>query len=298
MTTRLACADFTFPLVTHDQALDLVAMLGFSGVDIGLFQRRSHLWPSREFSSLTRSARALGKKTGDRGLKVADVFLQMGPAAEPYAINHPEPRRRRKVRDWFAKTLDYANECGAEHVTFTPGVPFSGEPRAESVRRSVEQLHWCVEQARSHDIGFGVEPHIGSIVARPAQAARLVQQVPGLTFTLDYTHFTRMGVPDAEVELLLGHTSHFHIRGGRKGRLQVNFKDNVVDYGRVLRKLQAIRYRGWLAFEYVWMEWERCNESDNLSETILYRDFVLAELGKMGAGWITDDSIPRVAGKS
>ena len=118
MTTRLACADFTFPLVTHDQALDLVAMLGFSGVDIGLFQRRSHLWPSREFSSLTRSARALGKKTGDRGLKVADVFLQMGPAAEPYAINHPEPRRRRKVRDWFAKTLDYANECGAEHVTF------------------------------------------------------------------------------------------------------------------------------------------------------------------------------------
>ena len=106
-------------------------------------------------------------------------------------------------------------------------------------------------------------------------------------------------VPRGEIyHRLLGHTSHFHIRGGRKGRLQVNFKDNVVDYGRVLRKLQAIRYRGWLAFEYVWMEWERCNESDNLSETILYRDLMLAELGKMGAGWITDDSIPRVAGKS
>jgi hypothetical protein len=26
--------------------------------------------------------------------------------------------------------------------------------------------------------------------------------------------------------------------------------------------------------EYVWIDWERCNECDNLSETILFRDYL------------------------
>ncbi|MEP0843201.1 MAG: hypothetical protein HRF43_10895, partial [Phycisphaerae bacterium] len=49
MSHPLACADFTFPLLDHDRALDLIALLEFDGVDVGLFEGRSHLWPSREF---------------------------------------------------------------------------------------------------------------------------------------------------------------------------------------------------------------------------------------------------------
>ena len=51
MTFRLACADFTFPLLSHEQSLDVISMLGFDGVDIGLFEGRSHLHPSREFAA-------------------------------------------------------------------------------------------------------------------------------------------------------------------------------------------------------------------------------------------------------
>ena len=46
MKLRLACADFTFPILPHDQVLQLIAMLGIKGVDIGLFEDRSHLRPS------------------------------------------------------------------------------------------------------------------------------------------------------------------------------------------------------------------------------------------------------------
>ena len=48
MQFKLACADFTFPLLPHDDALDLIAALGFDGVDLGMFEGRSHLQPSRE----------------------------------------------------------------------------------------------------------------------------------------------------------------------------------------------------------------------------------------------------------
>jgi sugar phosphate isomerase/epimerase len=67
----LACADFTFPLLEHEQSLDLIALLKFEGVDIGLFEGRSHLWPSREFKAVSRSAEQLRKKLDDRGLRAA-----------------------------------------------------------------------------------------------------------------------------------------------------------------------------------------------------------------------------------
>jgi sugar phosphate isomerase/epimerase len=274
MELKFACADFTFPLLPHDKALDAAALLEMQGIDIGLFEGRSHLWPSREFKDVQGSARKLKQKVEDRGLKVADVFLQMAPDFVPYAINQPDAKRRRKARDWFLKTLEYANACDCKHVTTLPGVEFPDEPRKVSLARTQEELAWRVEQARQAGIVFGVEAHVGSIVPKPQLAEQLVQQVPGLTLTLDYTHFTRLGMPDSAVEPLLQYASHFHVRGARKGRLQASFKDNTIDYKRVLQVMKANKYQGYVGIEYVWIDWEHCNEVDNLSETILFREFL------------------------
>ena len=62
MKLKLACSDFTFPILPHDQALQLISMLGIKGVDIGLFEDRSHLQPSSEFVNVRRSAKKLKKK--------------------------------------------------------------------------------------------------------------------------------------------------------------------------------------------------------------------------------------------
>jgi sugar phosphate isomerase/epimerase len=275
MSFKLACADFTFPLLTHDQALQLIAMLGFQGVDIGLFEDRSHLWPSREFKDLKTSARRLKKKLDGRGLEAADVFLQIDNDFTPFAINHPEVTRRQKARDWFLRTLDYASECGCSHVTALPGVHFPEEADDESFSRAVDELQWRVEQAQNHGIVFGIEAHVGSIVPNPESAERLINQVPGLTLTLDYTHFTRLGLSDSAVEPLVKYASHFHVRGARQGRLQESFARNTIDYRRVFEVMQDSDYKGWIGIEYVWIDWEHCNECDNLSETIQFRNFFL-----------------------
>src|SRR5579862_285440 len=147
MKLKLACADFTFPLLPHNHVLQLIAMLGIEGVDIGLFEERSHLWPSREFADLGRSAGDLRRKLGDLGLQPADVFLQMDPDFTPFAINHPDADRRDKARDWFLRTLEYADACSCRHVTTLPGVRFDDEPAEASLARSEEELAWRVEQA-------------------------------------------------------------------------------------------------------------------------------------------------------
>jgi sugar phosphate isomerase/epimerase len=275
---KLACADFTFPLLPHDRVLDLIAMLEFDGVDIGLFEGRSHLWPSKEFKSPTKSGNRLRRKLTARGLRCADVFLQMNPSFIPYAINHPEAARRRRARDWFAKTLDYAVAAGAKHVTTLPGVLFETEARSVSWQRTCDELAWRLARAEEQGIVFSVEAHVGSIAPEPRTTLRLVRGVPGLTLTLDYTHFTRVGLPDSASEPLLAHASHFHARGASKGRLQSAFPRNTIDYARVLRAMRKVNYRGYVGVEYVWIDWEHCNEVDNLSETIQMRDFLRAKM--------------------
>jgi len=108
----------------------------------------------------------------------------------------------------------------------------------------------------------------------PQDALRLVQATPGLTLTLDYTHFVRRGIAEAQVEPLIAHASHFHARGARKGRLQASVKQNTIDYARIAQLLKRVRYRGYIGIEYVWIDWEHCNEVDNLSETILLRELI------------------------
>ncbi len=274
MTPKLACADFTFPLLAHDKALDLIALLDFEGVDIGLFEGRSHLWPSRVFANLRGSAAELAGKLRDRGLELADVFLQTAPDFESLAPNHPDPGHRRQARDWFERTIEFTAECGGRHVSALPGVHFEGVPEAESYRRCRDELAWRVETAREQGITFSVEAHVGSIVPTPASVGELLRSVPGLTLTLDYTHFTRSGLPDSEVEPLIAHASHFHARGARPGRLQASSKENVIDYRRVLDVMSQVGYSGFVGVEYVWIDWEHCNEVDNVSETILLRDLL------------------------
>ncbi len=274
MKLKLACADFTFPLLPHDDVLTLIAALGIGGVDIGLFERRSHLQPSDQFKHVSRSARVLKKKLDSRGLKPADVFLQVDDDGRSYAINHPQASRRRRAREWFQRTLDYAATCGAKHVTIGPGVFFKDHPRAQSLKIARDELAWRIEQAAPYRITMGVEPHIGSVVPRPKSALRLIDEVPGLTYTLDYAHFTRVGIPDVEVEPLIAHASHFHVRGARRGSLQATFRDNTIDFARVVKVMKSTGYRGYLGLEYVWIEWENCNRADTLSETILFRDYL------------------------
>jgi len=278
MKLKLACADFTFPLLPHDCVLDLIAMLEFDGVDIGLFEGRSHLHPSQVFKSPAKSGAALRRKLKERGLRCADVFLQMDPSFIPFAVNHPEAARRRKARNWFLKSLDYASAAGARHVTGLPGVYFGEEKPAASWDRCCQELAWRSDQARERGLVFSVEAHVGSIAPEPAEALRLVQAVPGLTLTLDYTHFTRSGLPDSAIEPLVARASHFHARGARKGRLQARLLDNTIDYARVLRAMRKTGYSGYVGVEYVWIDWEHCNEVDNLSETIQLRDFLRAHM--------------------
>jgi sugar phosphate isomerase/epimerase len=125
-------------------------------------------------------------------------------------------------------------------------------------------------------VTLSVEPHLGSLVSTPQAASRLLDLTPGLTLTLDYGHFIYQGIPDAAIEPLLARTSHFHARGACAGKLQSTMVENTIDFDSVVRAMQKVKYRGFVALEYVWVEWMDLNRVDNLSETVILRDLLRA----------------------
>jgi sugar phosphate isomerase/epimerase len=272
MNLKLSCTDFSFPLLPHEAALQIISLLGLRGADIGLFAGRSHLRPETELRKPEQKGAALRRRLAGHGLSASDIFLQVHENFTDFAINHPNAERRKFAREQFSRTLDYAAAAGSKHVTILPGVVFKTEPRAKSLSRAAEELSWRAAQAAAMKLTLAVEPHVGSIADTPERALELAALTPGLGITLDYAHFTRAGVPDSRIEPLTARATHLHARCARKGRLQSSLKQNTIDFRRAIKALSRLSFNGWIALEYVWIDWEHCNEVDVLSETIQLRD--------------------------
>jgi sugar phosphate isomerase/epimerase len=277
---KLACADFTFPLLSHDRALTLIHLLDVEGLDLGLFGNRSHVRPEMVRGDLPMWAGILKERIHQAGLELADFFFQPWTDFSVMAVNHPDSTQRDEARAIFVDMLELARRLEAPGMTMLPGARFGEERWDAAIRRSAEGLKWRVEAAARHDIALSVEGHLGSCVDTPEKLATLVELTPALKLTLDYTHFVAAGFADSDVEPLLRHARHFHCRGAAKGRLQTSFDENAIDYRRVLRKMREIGYAGYFGIEYTWSDWQDCNRTDNVSETIRFRDLARQALAE------------------
>ena len=133
-------------------------MMGFQGVDIGLFEDRSHIYPSHVVPNLAASARDLSSRVQDKGLEIADVYFQAsGPGLPALAMNHPDAEERRRARELFARIVEFTLRCNASHITIEPGLPWEGESYETSLQRACEELAWRVELAQEAGCVCAVE---------------------------------------------------------------------------------------------------------------------------------------------
>ncbi len=268
---KFSCADYTFPVLDRSSSLHLVKLLGFDAVDIGLFARSSHFSPIELLTSPRMYTANILRELNTTELKVSDVFVQIGVDPSEYAANDPSPAVRRKNRDTFAHALEFCVALGCSHLTGLPGVFHSTFSKNRDLELAAEEGSWRVKLCADADVRYAIEPHVDSICAEIGSARTFLEAVEGLTLTLDYGHFVSVGQPSEQVHDLLPFASHIHVRGGAAGRLQTSVKENAIDFSGMLDRLQRLDYRGFLALEYVWVDWKDCNRTDNVSETLLLR---------------------------
>ncbi len=277
MTTslRLSGADYTWPLLPHAAALDLIGALGLQAVDIGFMSNRSHVRPEQVHGSVPQAAGAIRERVAARGLQVADVFAIPWTDFETMSVNNPDPVQQQRSQEFFADAVEFARIVGAPGLTTLPGVLFAGDTFDDALARSAAALRRRVETAHAAGLALSVEPHTESLIDTPAKTAQLLDAVPGLRITLDYAHYVFGGVPQSEIDPLLPHARHLQIRPGAPGRLQVTVAEDSIDWTSVVAQLLRQHYPGYLALEYTWQDWHDCNRIDTVGESALLRDLLL-----------------------
>jgi len=275
---KLACADDTFRLFEHEHILALIHMLGLDGVDLCLMEGRSAVRPRDVRADVPAWAGRLEERIGGHGLELADVFVIPWTDFRGFAPNHPDPQEHDESRVLFRDMLELATRLRSPGMTILPGIHWEGESHEASLERAADELGRRVVEARERSVRLSIEPHLGSVASTPGRALELLERTPGLELTLDYSHFVYQDIPQAEIDPLVPHARHFHARGARPGRMQAPLKESVVDFERMVDLAGRAGYDGYVGLEYVWLDWEHCNECDNLAETILLRDRLQAKL--------------------
>ena len=248
---KLACADFSWPGLSHGLALDIIGELGCEGVLLGLIGDYSPIHVATVREDIPFWSGRLVERIEAHGLQLADVFPIASMDLNELAVNHPDASERERSGVFYGEMLDFAARTPADGLTILPGMPFPEEEWATSFDRACSELRWRVEEARRRGLRLSVEPHHGSVVETPETAAQLVDAVPGLELALDYGHFTEQGIPDERVEPLLERTRLMHLRPCREGFVQTRMQDNTIDFDRIVNRLDELGFDGWLAIEFV-----------------------------------------------
>jgi sugar phosphate isomerase/epimerase len=279
---RLSCGEHSFLTLTHGLALDVIAGLGFDGVNVILWGDRSHVGVDEVRRDVAGCAARVSERIGSRGLEVADVVGI--PSATDFghlAINNPEPAEREASRAFFRDMLELAARLGGG-LTILPGLDWEGETHEEALGRAADELVGRLGAAEQLGVPLSIEPHVGSICRSPADVTWLCENVPGLALTLDYTHYVMDGFSEASIEPLLPLTRHLHARGGASGRLQTSLADSTIDYERIVRLLAEQGYGGYIAVEYLSLADAGMTGIDVLTETVLMRDLLRSYLAAAG----------------
>jgi sugar phosphate isomerase/epimerase len=268
---RFSCSDYTFPVLERSAALRLIKLLGINHVDIGLFARSSHFSSMELRVSPKRYTAQLLHELDATELLVSDVFVQIGIHPSECAANAPSPVVRENNRDVFARALEFCVALGCDHLTGLPGIFHAEVSRDRDLELAAEEAIRRARECASAGVRYAIEPHLDSICADVYETRAFLDVSEGLTLTLDYGHFITSGETSEQVHSLLPFASHVHVRGGAIGRLQASVDENTIDFPGMLAGLQELGYGGFLALEYVWVDWKGCNRTDNVSETLLLR---------------------------
>ena len=223
-----------------EDAYAAIAGLDFGQADLALHEGWAHLNPS----ALADGGAAAGRREAQR-LKDLVVRLEMKrTAACNVGLGTADPGEQ--VRRLSA-VCDLAAALGVPVITLAAAP--RGTPEADEAAR----LRSLLAVASARGVTLTVETHTNQLTERPDAAVRLCRAAPGLGLTLDASHFHAGPNAGADYSAVYPFVRHVHLRdaGEDLAHLQVPAGSGRVDFGALVRGLDAAGYEGKFAIEYI-----------------------------------------------
>jgi sugar phosphate isomerase/epimerase len=234
-----------------EDALDILAELGYRSVAITLDHHV--LYPYVGDTAWLKETRTLRRRLEKLGLRSAietgaRFLLDPRRKHQPTLIS-PDPQERYKRLNFLVMAVQTAAELGSDAVSFWSGAPTDRAPRKELMERLLHGCGKLCEAADLHHVRLAFEPEPGMFIDTMARFAQLHRRVahPAFGLTLDIGHLHCM----AELPI----TDHLrkwrdvlwnvHIEDMRRGvHDHLMFGEGEIDFGPVMKTLEAIAYQG------------------------------------------------------
>jgi sugar phosphate isomerase/epimerase len=243
---------YSFP----EAALRL-AQIGYAGVEI--MADVPHAWPAYMLSEQLQAIR--DALTANR-LAISNINSFM-----MHAVNDPrqkywypswiEPDRHyRQIRiDHTRRALTLAKQLGAPCITTAPGGPVEpGQTWSAALRLFVEMIRPVAEHAEKEGVLLLVEPEPGLLIETADQFLEFMQHIDspavGMNFDIGHAYCVKDD-PATTIPRVAKYIRHFHLEDIAATRVHHHLVpgEGAIDFGPVLRAIQAMHYNGWVTIE-------------------------------------------------
>jgi len=250
MLFKISCCAFNFEGLDLDEKLKLVSNMAFDCVDLSAKQgdelsQQMMIEKPESYGAIIR------EKAAQHGLKLDELFIcTILDDGNDIDIATDAAATQEKLLGYFEQFCVFGQAAGFESIMLVPLCSDEMDPQA-AWDNTVIMLKRCVEIAASHELFFNIEPVDFSLLKTPEIACSMAEEVPGLGFTLDYSHYVCAGFSQEEIARMHKYLRHMHIRQATKGSRQEPVETGTIDFAEVTQLLLDADFAGNLAMEHI-----------------------------------------------
>lgn len=250
---KLAYSTNAYRRTTVDDALQRIARLGYSGVE--LMADKPHFWPREMTNGEIESIRG---SLVEAGLSISNINAFMTTAIRDFlhpSWIEPDATQRRLRLEHTIASLRVARRLDAPSITTEPGGPLpDGESRAAAIDLFVDGLKDALRVAEEVGVLLLVEPEPDLLIENTDQFLELADRIRSPMFGLNFDigHFYCVGddVPQS-IHRLRTHIRHYHVEDIAETRIHEHLipGDGAIDFAAAFSAIHATGYQGWLTVE-------------------------------------------------
>ncbi len=209
-----------FPHLSLADAIEKLADLEFSHIEIGIHEDSNHLKPSQVVENL-QQAYAICNAT--RRLTVIGFSLEIEDEGEEYYQTFTSCCELAKLSKIVTLTVP-----SGEH-----GTPFNEE---------VERYKRLVSIAEKHGVRVAMRSQVGHLSADPDTVSVICGHVKGLGLAIDPSqyHFGNSNPPN--LDKLIAYVHNVYLRDSTPDKMQVRVGQGIIDYGKLINQLRKVGY--------------------------------------------------------
>ena len=209
-----------FPEMPLAQAMERLAELEFTAVELDIHEQGGHLTPAQVATS------------PDSAIAACSDLQRLRPVAVSFSATDSPA-----YYDLFTATCRLAKSLGVVTMVVDAselGTPFNGE---------IERLRKMVAIASGLGGVVAVKTMGGRMTQDAETTASLCRNVPGLGVALDPSQFIFGHMKQASWEPILKYVAHVHLRDTKPDVPQVRIGQGNVEYGKLVGQLQRVGYK-------------------------------------------------------